>query len=644
MPNSPLLQIPQVATNQTLKETTINDGFSIVERSLNDVKSVDLTSADVELNITDYTRAFLMKTTGNAVPRNLTVPASKRLFSVYNGGSATVTVIAKDSVGMTADIPASSFVVLYNDEVDIRIISDSAASGQVSAFLSLPDTPNSFAGAAGQALVVNGTEDGLIFGTITVSFLQLTDSPASYSGQAGKTIKVNAGATGIEFTDYITTLLQLTDFPADFTAQAGKMLVVNNTEDALEFIDVPEPVIITTRDFTLTNAGFETGDTTSWTEQVGDVWEVNTSWTTVTAVEGIYFVFQDFENGNEPIKISYDITLTDQATTTEIDAGLEIQVTVGMASSNADFGFISIDFFDVSDILISTATGPQYTGTDTFIDRVFQVVVPNGARTATINLNAESNPAATIDNLSTAFAFDDLRVALKLEVPLINQWIQLEDTPNSFAGYAGRTVVVNATEDALEFGNPIIFRDNFTELLDTPANYTGHAGKVVKVTVGEDGLEFGALTFTALTDAPSSFAGHSGKFVRVNIGETALEFTDELNFTQAVEVSFFTESTLVANEVVFAYIPTANMTIPSGLTSSTIQALVAATAETVLSVKKNGVEVGTATFAAAGTVATLAMAVPTALTAGTDILTVVAPASPDATLADLIGSIYGTVG
>ncbi|MDX9785438.1 MAG: hypothetical protein RBT11_01585 [Desulfobacterales bacterium] len=85
-----------------------------------------------------------------------------------------------------------------------------------------------------------------------------------------------------------------------------------------------------------------------------------------------------------------------------------------------------------------------------------------------------------------------------------------------------------------------------------------------------------------------------------------------------------------------------DVTFPAGLTNSKLVATVAATAETVFSLKKNGVEFGTATFAAAGTVATLAAASDATFDESSgDIFTLVAPATPDATLAGLGWAIRG---
>lgn len=96
--------------------------------------------------------------------------------------------------------------------------------------------------------------------------------------------------------------------------------------------------------------------------------------------------------------------------------------------------------------------------------------------------------------------------------------------------------------------------------------------------------------------------------------------------------SYGTEDDLVPGEkVIFRHKFTDAVEFPAGLTNSNCWAEVAADAEAVFSITKNGSEVGTATFAAEGSAATLAMASATAFAAG-DILRVVSPAQ-DAALA-----------
>lgn len=80
---------------------------------------------------------------------------------------------------------------------------------------------------------------------------------------------------------------------------------------------------------------------------------------------------------------------------------------------------------------------------------------------------------------------------------------------------------------------------------------------------------------------------------------------------------------------------------PSGLTNSQGTAGTAATAQTDFDIQINAVSVGTMRFAASGTSATFIMASPQTVAAG-DILTVIAPGSPDATLAGVSFVLAGT--
>lgn len=80
---------------------------------------------------------------------------------------------------------------------------------------------------------------------------------------------------------------------------------------------------------------------------------------------------------------------------------------------------------------------------------------------------------------------------------------------------------------------------------------------------------------------------------------------------------------------------------PASLTNSQGAAATAATAQTDFDLKKNNVSFGTMRFAASGTTATFIAASSTSFAAG-DVLTVVAPATPDATLANIGFALAGT--
>ena len=95
-----------------------------------------------------------------------------------------------------------------------------------------------------------------------------------------------------------------------------------------------------------------------------------------------------------------------------------------------------------------------------------------------------------------------------------------------------------------------------------------------------------------------------------------------------------------ANLVLQNYVFAASATLPAGLSGSRGTAAIAATAMTTFNLQKNGTNVGTMVFAASTTTATFTMSSATFFSAG-DVLTVVAPATPDATLANLAWTILG---
>ena len=99
--------------------------------------------------------------------------------------------------------------------------------------------------------------------------------------------------------------------------------------------------------------------------------------------------------------------------------------------------------------------------------------------------------------------------------------------------------------------------------------------------------------------------------------------------------------TTSANQVVQRYVFAGTVTFPVGLAGSQGTAEVAAAASTTYDIEKNGTNVGTMVFAASATTATFAMPSATIFMTG-DVLTVVAPAIPDATLANLAWTFVGS--
>ena len=186
----------------------------------------------------------------------------------------------------------------------------------------------------------------------------------------------------------------------------------------------------------------------------------------------------------------------------------------------------------------------------------------------------------------------------------------------------------------------------FLGLSDTPDAYATHALEGVRVNAAATALEFAALsagvtTLLGLTDVPDSYTGQALKAVTVKSDETGVEFTTVLSGAQPYDLGVSWSGVLPASQVLMRYPFPRAADFPAGLVGLRGVAAVAATASTTLTMQKNGSTVGTAVWAAAGTTATFTMASATSFAAG-DILTIVAPASPDATLADIGLALAGT--
>ena len=92
--------------------------------------------------------------------------------------------------------------------------------------------------------------------------------------------------------------------------------------------------------------------------------------------------------------------------------------------------------------------------------------------------------------------------------------------------------------------------------------------------------------------------------------------------------------------VLMRHKPALPITLPIGMTGSSIYADTPATAETVCIIKKNATQIGTATFAVSGDVATIAFTSAISLLT-TDVFYVIGPSTPDATLAGIGVTVVG---
>jgi len=156
------------------------------------------------------------------------------------------------------------------------------------------------------------------------------------------------------------------------------------------------------------------------------------------------------------------------------------------------------------------------------------------------------------------------------------------------------------------------------------------------------GTATGAETFLELLDTPASYAGSGGYIVTVNEAENALEFTVPSAPTESsYDIVFQMEAAPTASEIIGRFGAVRGYSLPTNCSGAYAEADNAATAESVFLLKKNGVQFGTMTWAAAGTVATIASTA-TSFAIG-DLLTWVGPGTPDDTLSGVGVTIPATL-
>ena len=139
-----------------------------------------------------------------------------------------------------------------------------------------------------------------------------------------------------------------------------------------------------------------------------------------------------------------------------------------------------------------------------------------------------------------------------------------------------------------------------------------------------------------LDSAIGDFTGNKGQIPRVNSGESSLEY-----FDSSYDVGGAYNGSPTASLVLMRFPFVREIMFEAGMSLSKFVAGTAATGSTVFSLRKNGVEFATATFGAGAKAATFSCPLNTVFGPG-NTLTVVAPGSPDATLADLGWCFAGT--
>lgn len=139
------LNLPTISSAQLTPYQTSNDADAAIESGMTGLLAVDLSGGDHVLTQAEFTRAVYFASTGNAVARSLTTPATNRLFAVRNGGSSTLSVKTGST---TLAIATGARAIFYTDGTTnglVAIVGSSGGSSAPQFSVSVSDAPGATA-------------------------------------------------------------------------------------------------------------------------------------------------------------------------------------------------------------------------------------------------------------------------------------------------------------------------------------------------------------------------------------------------------------------------------------------------------------------------------------------------------------------
>jgi hypothetical protein len=260
-------------------------------------------------------------------------------------------------------------------------------------------------------------------------FTELTDSPSSYVGEGNKVIAVKDTEDGLEFVVQsgagsgagASTFTELTDSPSSYVGEAGKYTIVNNSEDGLEFTASMPTVAsgIGVRVYNSSDISIGTTSDTALTFN-SERWDTDNIHDTVSntgrltcKTAGKYMIVGgiDFALNSSGIRQIF-IRLNG---TTDIGRG-------GDASTSANTNYRK-----------------QVTS-------IYELSVDDY-----VELIVYQNSGGDLDILSVGNRSPEFMMQLIEVGEGTSDLINLDDTPVTYSGASGQSLVVNDEEDGVEF-------------------------------------------------------------------------------------------------------------------------------------------------------------------------------------------------
>ena len=420
---------------------------------------------------------------------------------------------------------------------------------------------------------------------------------------------------------------------------AGALIELGDTDIAPRSIAV-----------TVVNPGAEAGDTSGWTTT--GTWDAGTAEGTIAGPHGGSFYFSA-TGGTDPAILEQTVDLLAQGfTAVELDTSATFDAGVWAASEyQSDTGELKLQFLDAAGADVGSAftTGEFGPNDGTWVERTLSGDVPAGARQVLVQLLAHNHFGS-----NTTYGFDDLTLSLSVRRPAAGDLLRYDGS--AWVGVTAADVLADADIGDLGDVDASDTTPGYVLTREADGSFALHAvgGGSASAKVF-DGASDGGDTYT-LSPAPQgtvlvwveglletdySVAGATMTFGTAPTNGAAIVAWDIGGGGPPYDIGVYFPGQPEAGATLLQLVASRPFTLPADLTDSQGYAGAAPTAQADLDIQKNGASIGTITFAAAASTATFAFASEVAFAAG-DRLTVLAPGSQDASLADISITFKGT--
>jgi hypothetical protein len=395
-----------------------------------------------------------------------------------------------------------------------------AEVNQIFQFILQEDTPSTYTGQAGKYLRVNSTPNGLEFvdapdysvivndglrkdgnDDFGMDFNNTENTAPTLTDEIFHGLGTTVNANTLADINAIMEFIRLTDTPAAYAGEAGKIVAVNGAANALEFITKSDVV----------NGGGGGGVVTTWvglTDTVNTLGNLGQHVVVASDSGGKYLSFIDEptfttsgHTGNEVVVTDWTVSGTDiilkRAGVDMVDglvkswallsdiiiAGSTCSCPVGSAG-----GAGLSTFLELTDtpsaygnsgqyvIINSTADGLIFTDLPTYSTVVNGGIRIDGNNDFGMNFDNAGNVAPVLADEVFHGTGTTVNTNTLADINAIMEFIRLTDTPNAYAGEAGKLVAVNGAANAVEF-------------IDASTAVGGLVGTIIPIVSGFTGTE-----------------------------------------------------------------------------------------------------------------------------------------------------------